>query len=222
MSEDLPKEEVKGEGPTPDAPKPDENITPKINSSRKFILFGILGVLVLVLIGMIVWNARPTKLSYDSNSELATELDGEEMEVQPTVKTAPISSDKPIPEGIQKELPAKSPDGKKVSPDSYLNEKYLLFSTYVGPRGAGPELDYWLYDREKKSSINLSSLLKKNNEFVELYKDTPSNSGLSLSFYSKYLGENPAFSIANGWEIVGEYWVYDLDNSIFIYYPRGD
>ncbi len=89
MPEEQPKEEVKVETPTHEVSNPSDIQTPKKKNTRKFILFGIFGVLVLVLIGMIVWNARPTKLSYDSTSEIAKELDGEEMEVQPTVKPIP-------------------------------------------------------------------------------------------------------------------------------------
>ncbi len=85
MNEDLPKEEVKAEAPIFDAPKPEEK-TPKKNNSRKLILFGILGVLILILVVMVGWSMRPTKLTYDSNSETAKYLDGEEKEVVPNTK----------------------------------------------------------------------------------------------------------------------------------------
>ncbi len=92
MPEEVLKEEVKVETPTHEVPKPEETQVPKKNS-RKFILFGIFGVLVLVLIGMIVWSARPTKLSYDSNSEISKELDGKEESIDTVVKNVDSDAD---------------------------------------------------------------------------------------------------------------------------------
>lgn len=106
--------------------------------------------------------------------------------------------------------------------DSMPNNKYLIYRTFVKERGAGKEYDYWIFDRTTKTSVNISELLRQNKDFIEKYKDTPSNSGLFLTFYSRWVEDNPAFSIANGWEIVGEYWIYDFEKASFYYYPRKD
>lgn len=45
---------------------------------------------------------------------------------------------KAIPEQIIPELPEKSPDGKEVIPETMINDKYLIYCTYVTDRGAGP------------------------------------------------------------------------------------
>lgn len=83
MPEDLPKEEVKVGASAPEVSKPEEKPVPN-KKSRLLILLIVFGVLILIFIGLVGWRMLPHKISYDSNSEMAKYLDGDET-ISPTI-----------------------------------------------------------------------------------------------------------------------------------------
>ncbi len=143
----------------------------------------------------------------------------------PVVSTSTniLQSERKIPTDIEKMLPIKSPDGKDIK-SFYLStdDNYLVFSTFVENAGAGPKNDYWLLNRSTGEKVNLSKNILKDSVYLQTYKDDYNfKNGLQfLSFNNLWLDKNPVFEVTDGWQIVGDYWEYDLTNNKFINHKR--
>ncbi len=159
-------------------------------------------------------NKEKTKKLFDKIVESFRFLNLEKSEVR-------WDTNKKIPDTVKVELPKESPDGKEVLPDSLVNDTYLIYMTFVRERGAGLEYDYWLYNRKEKTSVNLSNLLKNDSNFINKKRDRALSPDVaSLNHNNTWSGNNPAFSVADGWEVVDEYWIYDIDKKSFFFYQR--
>jgi hypothetical protein len=113
-----------------------------------------------------------------------------------------------IPAALAKSLPQKTDDGNEITYLSLFgNKQYVLFITYVKERGAGKEYDYWVYSLASKEKINISSLIKRNEEYKKMYKDMQ-----SLDVYlvfSDWDTDQPLFSVVDGWSVVNGTWKYN-------------
>lgn len=123
-----------------------------------------------------------------------------------------------VPESIVSELPKESPDGKEKYPFSFIsnNPNFLIYSTFIKQRGAGKQIDYWIFNRKTKISFNMSQAISNDPKFKKLYasEDDP-----YPDFAYRWQGDNPVFSIADGWSIIGEFWIYDISNNTVLYAP---
>ncbi len=179
----------------------------------------------MIVIGPIKHNGMVYKFQYDLPDKQTDAYNFYRMisTFKFTDQAVSPSKNKTVPKEIQAELPLKSSDGKDVIPVSMSDDNdFVIYRTFVKERGAGKEYDYWVYNRTTKASNNLSNQIKRNEEFVSKYRSNSSFDSFFITFYDRWLGENPVFSVVDGWSIVGEYWVYDLKKGTFFYYPRKD
>lgn len=139
------------------------------------------------------------------------------------------SKNKVIPSDIQSTLPIKSSDGKDINP-YYISDdpNYIIFGTFVKYRGAGKENNWWLLNRSTKEQINLSTFIKNDTNYLKTYQSKDINT-LFLTFYDRWVGNNPVFTVADGWQEVGVgsgtdlsyfFWEYDINSNKFISIPN--
>ena len=132
-----------------------------------------------------------------------------------------LAKDREMPSDIQKTLPTKSLDGKDIV-SFYIsdNTDYLVFETFVKEAGAGNEYDLWLLNRITKVQLNLSNLIRKDINYQKTYNNIINYENLFLAFDDRWIDDNPVFSVVDGWQVVGEFWEYDIANNKFVYIPN--
>ena len=166
-------------------------------------------LLVMCIIAYGVYTFSKSKYKKTANNKISSVA-------QPTISRSRWE-DRDVPNFIVLELPAKSPDGKEKR-QVYIssNDNYVIYTTFVKERGAGQQFDYWLFNRKTKQNISVTKSILEDPNFKKI---VPTEEDIFLVFYDRWQGDNPAFSIANGWEIISQFWVFDILNNRVTYVP---
>lgn len=131
-------------------------------------------------------------------------------------QTISPSKDRTIPTEIKSTLPTQTSDGQKINAFFLSDDlNYVIFATFIRTRGAGLEYDFWFLNRTTKEELNLSKQIRNDTIYQQKYSSNLNYDQLFLVFNDRWRGDNPVFSISDGWSIVGEFWEFDIKQKLF-------